>query len=54
MCSGVGKFVVVADPNVLEEVLRAEGQYPVRDETITPQMKWLAEQSGFPSGFGSE
>ena len=52
--SGVGKFVVVADPTVVEEVLRAEGKYPVRDKTITPQMKWLVAQSGYPPGFGME
>ncbi len=49
--SGVGPLVIVADPNALEEVLRAEGKYPMRDKFFTPRTKWFKDQAGIPAGF---
>ena len=51
---GNGNFVLVADPNALEEILRAEGKYPERDRTITPRVKWFTNQFNQPSFFANE
>ncbi len=43
-------MVIVADPVVLEEVLRAEGKYPQRDKLFTPKIKWFSDHIGIPAG----
>ncbi len=43
-------MVMVADPNVLEEVLRAEGKYPIRDKLFSPKVSWFLNQIGRPAG----
>ena len=34
-------MVYLKNPDVLEAVLRAEGEYPVRDFRVTGEMAWL-------------
>ncbi len=43
-------MVIVAHPDALEEVLRAEGKYPQRDKLFSPKMKWFFDQHGTPAG----
>ena len=45
---------MMADPNQLENILRAEGKYPVRDTNMTPNMQWLTTKSKYPVGFGTK
>ena len=51
---GKNNFVMMADPNQLENILRAEGKYPVRDTNMTPNMQWLTTKSKYPVGFGTK
>ncbi len=46
---GSGDMVVVADPEYLEEVLRAEGKYPQRDKLFGPKVTWFAKEFGVPA-----
>ena len=50
---GNNNFVVMADPNHLENVLRAEGKYPVRDVNFTPRLAWIMTNLGYPPSFAS-
>ena len=50
---GKNNFVVMADPNQLENILRAEGKYPDRDANITPNVRWLVTKLKYPVGFGT-
>ena len=50
---GKNNFVMLADPNELENILRAEGKYPERDANMTPNMRWLATKLKYPVGFGA-
>ena len=34
-------MVLVKDPSIIERVLRAEGKYPIRDTTFSPNIVWL-------------
>ncbi|XP_064400964.1 probable cytochrome P450 49a1 isoform X2 [Halichondria panicea] len=47
-------MVIVAHPDALEEVLRAEGKYPQRDKLFSPKMKWFFDQHGTPAGLFNE
>jgi hypothetical protein len=49
---GKNNFVVMADPNQLENILRAEGKYPDRDASISPSIRWLQTKSKYPVAFG--
>ena len=51
--SGGNNFVMMADPNQLENILRAEGKYPDRDANISPNIRWLATKLKYPVGFGA-
>lgn len=45
--------MVIADPNQLENILRAEGKYPARDANFTPNMAWIITKSNYPVAFGN-
>lgn len=49
--SGGKNFVYMADPNSLESILRAEGKYPRRENTQTPNMEWLITKLKSPVPF---
>ena len=51
LTGGQNNFVVMADPNFLEAVLRAEGKYPVRDSNFTPNMEWISTKLKYPPAF---
>ena len=44
---------MMADPNQLENILRAEGKYPDRDANISPNIRWLVTKLKYPVGFGT-
>ncbi len=46
MGAGSHYIVVLKDPTVIENVLRAEGKYPVRDTVFTPKFAWLFKNRG--------
>ena len=46
--AGGNNFVVMADPNLLETILRAEGKYPRRDTTLSSNMAWLMTKLDYP------
>ena len=45
---------MMADPNELEKILRAEGKYPDRDANFTPSLEWLQTKSKYPVAFGAK
>ena len=47
------RFVVIRDPQSIEDVLRAEGRYPDRNQTKIAGLRWLLEKRAKqPSPFG--
>ena len=42
----------MANPDMLENILRAEGQYPRRDNTLTPNVAWMAKKLKVLAAFG--
>ena len=55
LCFVGGKnFVVMADPNQLETVLRAEGKYPRRETILSPNMAWLMTKLNYPVSLAFE
>ena len=51
---GNNNFVMMADPNQLENILRAEGKYPNRDSNFTPTLEWFQTKSKYPVAFGAK
>ena len=50
-CSDGNNVVMMADPNELENILRAEGKYPDRDANFTESVKWFQTKSKYPVAF---
>ena len=49
------RFVVIRDPQSIEDVLRAEGRYPDRNQTMTAGIRWLTEnRAKQPSPFAMQ
>ena len=51
LTGGQNNFVVMADPNHLEAVLRAEGKYPDRDTNFSPNLEWIITKLNYPPAF---
>ena len=49
--TGGNNFVMMTDLNQLENILRAEGKYPRRDNNLSPNMEWLLTRSNYPVQF---
>ena len=43
ICIAGNRFVLIRDPQSIEDVLRAEGKYPDRNQTMTSGIRWLTE-----------
>ena len=52
--AGGNNIVVMADPNLLETVLRAEGKYPRRETFLSPNMAWLMTKLNYPVSMSFE
>ena len=37
----------IANPNALENVLRAEGKYPRREANLSPYIQWILNKQNF-------
>ena len=46
--------MMMADPNHLESILRAEGKYPTRDSNFSPNFKWIQTKLKYPVTFALE
>ena len=42
-----GNFVYIADPNTIEDVLRAEGKYPTRVQNMDDRVAWFFTHLGY-------
>lgn len=47
--TGGSKFVFMADPSCMENILRAEGKYPRRDAILPAKVEWLLAEMGYPT-----
>ena len=52
--TGNNNFVMTTDPNHLENILRAEGKYPMRDNNSLPNMEWIIKDLKYPVMFGTQ
>ena len=50
-CAGGNNFVMISDPNQLENILRAKGKYPRRDNNMSPNTEWLLTRLNYPVQF---
>ena len=41
----------MANPNMLENILRAEGRYPRRENTLSPNLEWILAKLKLPQPF---
>ena len=41
----------MANPNMLENILRAEGRYPRRENTLSPNLEWILAKLKLPPPF---
>ena len=41
----------MANPNMLENILRAEGKYPRRENTLSPNLEWILAKLKLPPPF---
>ena len=48
---GGNRFVYMANPNMLENILRAEGRYPRRENTLSPNLEWILAKLKLPPPF---
>ena len=44
---GGNNFVYIANPNVLENILRAEGKYPRRESNLSSHLQWILSKQNF-------
>lgn len=41
----------MANPNMLENILRAEGRHPRRENTLSPNLEWIMAKLNLPPPF---
>ena len=41
----------MANPHMLENIMRAEGKYPRRENTLSPNLEWILAKLNLPAPF---